>query len=463
MDKRDTMISPPSLTNEENLTGSTVHIVTINNRKFVAGLFWQPLSNLRNFMAEARDIGKKRQWDIVAIRRSLRIQAGFVSKEAGALKGMYSLAAALAGQLGDTWLGAFALKEGQYAVVAVFDGSIVPGYDLIGSRDEALSALQSGYNLLKVLDKDNKIFRAESVYAPNEFDFSPYEHDIYALLNIKNLKKNYKLKPLTFGLTTKELIKVGLTLLAGSGMFWGYHEYQHYQQQVEREAQLKAEQIRRLQLERLDSHAKQAQLKTLLYPWSSIPLAVDFVAACSEAIHALPLSIAGWVFDIASCDHKGVSVSYARRVANTTVKQFSQHSKAYFSNEAIFTDQGNTALLENPLSLASGKNDALAPTTEILTEFVAYFQALDIPLKLEEKQLVSPEVPSLQGQVQQTPPPIPSWRQFAFEYQTELAPPSYFMGLPHQNGVRITNIKAQLNEEAALLNWTVSGEIYAKR
>src|SRR5262245_46682792 len=85
-----------------------VQVVEINNRTFVSDLFWQPLSNARNYMAEARSLGKKHEWDIVAVRRGTRVQAGFAPRKSAALKGMYSLAASLAAQLGDSWLGAFA-------------------------------------------------------------------------------------------------------------------------------------------------------------------------------------------------------------------------------------------------------------------------------------------------------------------------------------------------------------------
>lgn len=99
---------PPA--EDEVSPGSTVRIITVMSA-FVTGLFWQPLTSPRSYMSEARNIGKKRNWDIVAIRKSARIQAGFVSKDAGVMKGMYSLAAALAGQLGDSWIESFCGRQ----------------------------------------------------------------------------------------------------------------------------------------------------------------------------------------------------------------------------------------------------------------------------------------------------------------------------------------------------------------
>ncbi|MFD2274643.1 type 4b pilus protein PilO2 [Undibacterium arcticum] len=169
-------------------------------------MFWQQLSSPRGYMAEARGIGKLRNWDVVAIRRGTRIQAGFVSKKIGAMKGMYSLAASLAGQLGPSWLGAFALADGRFAVVAVQDNSIVPGYDVILNRDEALHKLRECANLFHLPRRSN-------FFAPAEFQFAQREVDINELLKPKRLKADNKLKQLRFGLTGGELV-TGLVLIA---------------------------------------------------------------------------------------------------------------------------------------------------------------------------------------------------------------------------------------------------------
>src|SRR5260363_112678 len=89
-----------------------VKVLRVNGKPFVCGLFWQPLTRPRAYMKEAREIGKRESMEIVAIRRSTIIQAGFVAKHQGALKGMISMAAALPGLLGPSWLGGFVLDDG---------------------------------------------------------------------------------------------------------------------------------------------------------------------------------------------------------------------------------------------------------------------------------------------------------------------------------------------------------------
>lgn len=152
--------------NQENATPSVastapVTITTVNGKQFVSGLFWQPLTRPRAYMKEAREIGKREGMDIVAIRHSTIMQAGFVGKNQGVLKGMYSIAATLAGKLGSSWLGVFELDDGRYVFVAVNDGAIVPGCDMVGDRDEVREKLAYIYGL----------FSWEKVYVPANFEY----------------------------------------------------------------------------------------------------------------------------------------------------------------------------------------------------------------------------------------------------------------------------------------------------
>ena len=108
--------------------GPDVSILSYHGNKFVSGLFWRPLSSQRQYMKEARKLGKEEHLDIVAIRHSPTvIQAGFVSKSQGAVKGMYSLASALSGQFDGDFLACWKIDEDRYALVATLDGAIVPG------------------------------------------------------------------------------------------------------------------------------------------------------------------------------------------------------------------------------------------------------------------------------------------------------------------------------------------------
>lgn len=77
-----------------------IDIININGVDYVTGLVWNTISNPRGIMSEARRFGRENSMDVVAIRESLmKAQAGYVGKNKGVNKEMYSLASTLAGLL----------------------------------------------------------------------------------------------------------------------------------------------------------------------------------------------------------------------------------------------------------------------------------------------------------------------------------------------------------------------------
>lgn len=442
-------------------SGGTVRIITVNGRKFVTGLFWQPLTSPRSYMSEARIIGKKRNWDIVAIRKGVRIQAGFVSKDAGVMKGMYSLASALAGQLGDSWIGAFPVGNDEYAVVAVHDGSIVPGYDVIGGKDDALSLLKQGYQLFQ--------YENESVFAPADFEFAQYEKSLESLLTPRTLKGEYRLKQLTFGLTKQELVMLGVFgVVALSGMY-GWAKYKAYEEKKAGEEAVRQEQLRRAELDRLNANTRNKQgAEALQHPWAAMPGAIDFVTACSTEIYALPLNIAGWQIEGAKCDEKALTVTYKRRAAGTTVNAFIDGAGGGYEGMPVFTDDGDTATTKRSIKMMFGGDEKVAQADVVQNAFLSHFQAVDVRLKLIEKTVTLPPPPTSQPLPGQPPsPPLPApvadWRMFSYEFETPIAPGLVIGGLPDKNGVRITKMEMRFVEDDASLKWTVTGELYASK
>lgn len=451
-----------TLAGDEVSPGSTVRIITVNGRRFVTGLFWQPLTSPRSYMSEARNIGKKRNWDIVAIRKSARIQAGFVSKDAGVMKGMYSLAAALAGQLGDSWIGAFAAGNDEYAVVAVHEGSIVPGYDVVTDKDGALELLNRGYQLFQ--------YGNDRVFAPAELEYAQFEKDLETLLAPRNLKSEYRLKQLTFGLTKKELVMVGVCAVAVLVGMYGWSEYVAFEEKKAREEQLRQEVLRREELARLNANTRAKQgAEALQHPWASMPGAMDFVTACGVEIYALPLNIAGWQIDGAKCDAKVLTATYKRKATATTVNAFIEWAGDTYEGTPMFTDDGDTATLKKPLKMLFGGDEKVAQAEAVQNDFLSHFQAVDVRLKLIEKKVTlpppPPPPPPLPGQPPASPPPVPvpDWRMFSYEFETPIAPRLLIDGLPEKNGVRITKMEMRFVEDDASLKWTVTGELYASK
>ncbi|MCY0853024.1 type 4b pilus protein PilO2 [Cupriavidus sp. D39] len=444
---------------------SEIAIITIHGKKFVSGLFWQPLSRARAYMGEARELGKKHDWDIVAIRRGrARIQAGFVSKDRGALKGMYSLAASLAGVLGDRWIGAFAVDDqDRYAVVAVHEGTIVPGFDrVVHGFEEAKQLLMHGINLLDF---------GENVFAPQAFGVALQEHDLPSVLKPKLLRPEYKLKQLTFGLTKKEIGVLAVALLiAGVGIFaygkWAEHQEAQRIAELQRQAEL-----RRRALALLEEQSRKKQtVKALEHPWAHMPSALAFTSACKEASAATPLSIAGWVERDSSCVAGSVVVAYVRGQKGATVEAFHDAASSLKDWRVAVLDSSIEATITRDLSMpAAGDElllDASAAKMRLASEVQGWGEDVAKLVSIVHRDISVPKPPpALPGQV--TPaaplPPEPTWQEFTFEFKTGLPPARHVERLKDLPGLRLTNITATLSQEEAKLEWTVKGDLYANR
>lgn len=440
---------------------TSVSIVPVNGRQFVAGLFWQPLTRPRSYMKEAREIGKREGMDIVAIRHSVIMQAGFVAKGQGVVKGMYSLAASLASQLGNSWLGVFELDEDQFALVAVHDGAIVPGCDLIGDREEISNKLRVVYNY----------FNWGVIYAPASFEFGGEPLDIKKLLESSNLKKENQLRPLTFGLSPREWVLLGAALVIVVGGLFGYSEWAKYQANLRREAAIRAEQARRAELERLNAKAKSEQSqKALDHPWAKQPAAEDFAHGCIDVIHSLRLSVGGWIFQDAKCDGKAVVATYKRKDM-FSINEFLAEAKGAFAVAPTIAGDGDSANLSIPLDLRYGGDDPLRPVAVATADFSSHLQKLGIVIKLTEKPVQAPQQPAAALPGQQAaggapgqpvvPAPVPDWKTFTFTIDTEAAPGVVFAGV-RSDGLRFTNLSVRFQEDVPKLIWTVAGELNAK-
>ncbi|OWJ89359.1 hypothetical protein B6S59_31240 [Pseudomonas sp. A46] len=434
-------------------------IVSINGNRFVSGLLWQALTRPRGYMKEAKEIGKREGLDIVAIRDTAEVkQAGFVSKADGAYKGMYSLAAALAGQLGDTWIGAFKLPDDRYAMVAVDSGAIIPGADKIGDKD----AIQK--QLRRIFARGTTDFK-DNIFAPAELEFGGIERDIEDLLKPSNLKKEYTLKPLTFGLTKKEWIGVGVAAGVLACTMFGLWQWQLAVERAEREARILAAQLEAKRLEELNAKTRaEQQAPALKHPWATMIGVGDFVTSCSQVSHEKPLALGGWVAISANCKPDLFAISYAR-TGSSTVNQLIAAAQGLFELAPAFTEGGDKASLNEPIEMTVAGDEELRPLDDALASFNSHLQQVQIKPELVEVPYTPPPAPEpLPGAdpaVEPPAPPVPDWFEFTFSFDTDIPPEILVQGLPGR-GVRITEIDITRND-LAQLTWTIKGAIYAKK
>lgn len=432
---------------------SRVQTIQHRGRVFVTGMLWTPLGNMTSYMKEARQYGHEQGLDIVAIRRtSLMIQAGFVSRSADVHKGMYSLAATLAGQLGDSWIAAWAVDADQdrYAIVAVHEGRIIPGCDLIATASEVRK---------RVLQQRSRGIQFEREFLPTEFGMGGDLIDIDELLQPSRLKREYRLRPLVFGMSKPELAQLLLVALLIGGGLLAWSQWKSHQAEIARQAAIEAEKKRLEELAELQRQTGTEQpIQALEHPWAKQPSVTDFVEACSRFMNRLPLSIRGWPIMEAKCNSSQVIATYERS-GNSTAHEFTMAVAELFSIRPEFINQGNTGLLKFDISLDAAGDDALIEARDALENLTSWFHGFSQEPQLQPIPVVTPQEPALPGQPTPPPPPPPQWQQYQLSYTSGVLPYDSFNGAPTQ-GLRLQEIKTQY--KADHLIWSVTGVLYAK-
>jgi hypothetical protein len=436
-------------------TTDDIRIVRINGKDFVSGLMWHPLSKPRAYMREAREIGKREGMDIVSIRPgNIMIQAGFVSKGNGVTRGMYSLASALAGQIKhESWIGAFLLPSGQYALVAVNDGLILPGCDVIGSQQEI-------YNLLREKDSQQKIIKFDRVYHPADFDYRGEFLDIEEVLLPAAMRKAYTLRQLTFGLTKREVIQLSCAVAALLVLAIGYQQWGAYQTREAAKKAYQLEQVRLQKLAELNARSGADQSLTALdHPWASLPGVEDFLNGCQGAIEALPLALGGWTVESALCNQRTVESVYGRS-GKTTFNDFIAATQGLFPSPPVLMQGAERAGLGDEIKLGAGGDDELMPFDGLQAAFTSHLQALDLKAEIVEVAVAAIAVPvALPGQPQAVRALAPDWKKFSFSLTSLHTPKSLFAGQVF-SGVRLTEMS--VIRTGAQLSWSLKGEMYAR-
>jgi len=427
-----------------------VQVLLYRGKSFVTGLRWHPLGSVTGHMKEARQYGREHHLDIVAIRRTPAIiQAGFVARSDDVTKGMYSLAATLAGQLGDSWIAAWRTDSDldQYALVAVYQGGVISGCDMIGTGAEVRR---------RVAQQRSRGISFTHEYLPSEFEMGGHPLDVEELLQPSNLKREYRLRPLVFGLSKTELVQ--LSILAGLitvGVL-GWAQWENHQAQIAKEAAFQAEQRRLEELARLQKESGVEQPpQALEHPWAKRPSVDDFLEQCSRVIYQLPLSIAGWEFSDALCDGTQVVSSY-RRSGNSTADNLIKATLGHFPGGPVFDESKSLALLKFDISLPAAGDEPLKAADDMLANLSSWLHNFSQQPTLKEVPVEVPVQPAVPGQPAPPPPPPPQWKQFELRYATGITPLDALTGAPAQ-GLRLREIKTKY--ETGHLLWTVTGDL----
>ncbi|WP_334642979.1 type 4b pilus protein PilO2 [Klebsiella aerogenes] len=454
------------LLNDDSVTGHSsigkespqVRIVTINKKKFVIGLKWQGLDSPRHYMKQARAIGKEKGLDVVAIRHGIGIQAGFAPRRSSGLKGLYSIAVSLVSLINGDWIGAFALPsdlnsdEKEYVVVAKMDGGkIIPWTDKVLTKKEVEELIPDLKSMM--LTNDSSV----QVYGDPDISFVTDELTLEAVLKPSLLKKQFKIRPLTLGLTKKELFQFAFIITAVISGVVGLKLYMDHRQEVfDEEERQKA--IRKIQL---DKQAKyETALKNLIHPWVNQPGAKELITYCDAQLKLGDLSLSGWMVSSFECTKDATSMTYNRLDdTGATVENFKKSVLDKFGKDVVISfdmKNFNTAVFSLKNTIASQGDDPMFPIGLQLGKLISMLQALNINFDIKTEE-VKPQT----DEEKELNLPKQDWVETKFSYTSDVKPKMVFTESEY-TGYRISKITYVPSFETGAMKYSVEGSVYGK-
>ena len=432
-------------------------VLQVGKYKVVSGLRWHLLTQPRYPMAEARKIAQrqrekdKQAIDVVALRTTeSAIQAGFVVRDAGASKGMYSLATVAADLLGRDFIAALPLDEGMYATVVVIGGAISPNTDQVLSAQDARRAVGNWWS--EYSSDVSKSGRELVIYCPSEIDPSGTPYSLEELF--KSPGKKHRLRRLSW-FSKQEiataLITTGVIVVAvvvGTS-------YLKSKADARRMEQLRIEQEReRIRLE----SGRSAEKIALSHPWSAQPNVATFAETCIAELRKLPLSVAGWPLDAAGCSASKVSAKYLYH-PGSDVRSFGRAAEAWKSDIAIHgSPDGAFAGFSFGVSMRAGGDDPLPEIDPLVADFQAAMQVAKIGFVLTIQESTFP--PGYMPMAGAGLPEFPDWSTRKWIVSTTKRSPANYLDRINALGVRADAITLEINDEG--LVWSASGELYGK-
>lgn len=435
-----------------------IRLLTINQRRFAVGLTWETIRAQRNPMKEIRRVGKAQGLDLVAVRRSDSIQAGFAPKTRLRLRGTYSLTVALASLLEGCCIAVVSLGEGpdgvmQYTLVGKTErGGIHPWSDKVYAAELLRQTLID----LRADLRGSKSNLEVPVYGDPAVAGVTASLDLESVLAPKHLSKDFRLRPLTWGMTRRQLMVTAVVIalvLAGLG-FWLHVEDER---EAAARAALQREMARQAELN------KEARYKAALagfrHPWVEQPSVGSFVGQCQRVLDRVPLSIEGWMSVTVVCSQGDVSVQSIRRTnsAATTADYVTAVNKLFGVTPVFsFADSSQTSFLLPQTQKPEG-DDPMVPAGERLMQFISRFQSLNIDLAVSAVPIKDVKQNSEGEDL-----PLQDWQEYQFSAETDVPPRDIFAGSGF-TGIRLSQITVGINTSDGSVRYKLSGSLYGKR
>lgn len=399
--------------------------LTIKNRQYAVGLFWQGLVSKHTAAKESRVLALQLRSDMYALRRKGIPQAGFGQKAEGLRSGQYALAAALAELREGSWIGIFPAGPGRMYYFAQRANAIWPEGDVLDTE----AAIQQR------VQQDIPVIQPTFIYAPESWGLPDSQPgDLAALLG--KVRPSVRLQALGNKAPFIPLAVVASLLIGGLG--WLYYKQMHPKYPP-----------RPIRPVRMMPALPQAPVQG---PWTALARPDAMLAACWSSIKDTPVDIVGWGLSGISCGGGQVSMGWKRR-DGTTADLIGRLRGV----NLVPGGNGNEAIQTKPLSLrASPGPEPLWPQNIANARVYAIFQAQGIPVTLTPSAPPA-TAPATPGR----PSTAPNWQLETFSFESPVYPA--FLGeVLSVPGLRITKIIGALDHDPTkALTWKIEGNLYA--
>lgn len=438
---------------------NAIRILTINKHRFVVGLQWETIKSQRKAMKEVKRIGKARNLDVVATREYEVFQAGFAPKSRQKLRGAYSLIVATASLLNGCCiavipLGANSSGVEEYTLLGRTEkGSIHPDSDAIYSEEKIKQVVLD----LRQDLRGNQQSAVIPIYGDqNRFAWVTEPLEINELLKPANIRKEFKLTALRWGMTKQQLIGFAAALVMSSVAVLFILSYLHEQERLKQAAAL----ARIMEQQEINKQARyKAAEAEFIRPWlktSSVPV---FLSGCADGLKKMHLSIEGWQLAEMICTQDGISASYNRPAGSAvTSEQFVKAVREFYSTEPEFNvTQTSVAAFTISHTLPPNGDDPLQDMGTQLLKTISLFQSVNIPASLKVVD-IKDKLKNEQGEIL----PLQPWQEYTFAIETNIPPELIFKNDEHL-GMRLKSIVYEFGQDKGTVNYKITGSIYGKR
>lgn len=453
-----------------------IKILTINGHKFVVGLNWRSLKSARGHMKEAKEYGKKNGLDVVAIKKGEHIQAGFAPKQSKSIRGMYSLAVSLVSLIDSKrWIAALPVPgiddgdEKKYIVIACAENdTVIPWSDVIVPKSEVKPLVDNIMNYLKDPDDMDSV----TIYGDDSFIWVTDTISLEDILVAQSLKKDFKLRPLTFGLTQKQLSFLGFGAIACAVGYYFVDGYLENKQNEELLLQIQ-EKKRQEEINRIAKY--KTALESMKHPWISSPSVVNFVKHCDSMLYKLPVSIGGgWVPVNIDCTVNNVvgkngvadvttSVIYNKNgeSPSTIADFFSDVEHLFKATPSLNMKDKSISSFTLSSSINGNGDDPVNKISEQIIGLMSLLQSKGVEFNLynKDKGLVDE---ASDANDSNNDLPKPDWDEVYFDFETE-SPPRLIFDNKNLNGIRLQGLTYKIAPDSGNISYVVKGVIYGKK